>query len=91
MEGEYGEQPQREDDRPDDPIRDATLALCEAVLRLHGRPTDKFHETCGCLVCQAVALRAALGDTVIQVREVTPESLRPVYEAHDWLSPKATR
>jgi hypothetical protein len=43
-----------------DPLRALAAKLAEAVLRLHGRPTDQFHETCGCLVCQARALRAKL-------------------------------
>ena len=60
MEGEYGEQPQREDDRPDDPIRDAALALCEAVERFFGRGQPETLPLCGCIVCQARALRAAL-------------------------------
>ena len=41
-------------------VHEAALALCEAVERFFGRGQPETLPLCGCIVCQARALRAAL-------------------------------
>ena len=41
-------------------VHEAAMALCEAVERFFGRCQPETHPLCGCIVCQARALRAAL-------------------------------
>jgi len=39
-------------------VHEAAMALCEAVERFFGRCQPETHPLCGCIVCQARALRA---------------------------------
>ena len=50
--------------------RAAALALCEEVERFFGRGQPETLPLCGCIVCQARALRAALA-AVAAFREAT--------------------
>jgi len=57
------------------------MALCEAVERFFGRCQPETHPLCGCIVCQARALRAAIVAEPALDRETLARVLSERYAA----------